>query len=95
MRRWVIQNCYFGAYNGAASDNADIRIQSNTDLLIRDCFFDIIPGDTYYINATGTNLGLIAHCWFGDAALDTDNEIIQGGLKVVDCMAVAGLGATT
>jgi len=95
MRRYVVRDCHFDSFNGAAIDNAYIRIRSNTDLLVYRCTFDIKPTDGYYINATGTNLGLIAHCWFGEADLDTDNEIIQGGLMVVDCMDVAGHAATT
>ena len=94
MRRNTIRDCHFCGFNGVAIDNAYIRIYSNTDLLIFRCTFEIKPTDGYYINATGTNLGLIAHCWFAEADLDTDAEIVQGGLTVVDCMDVAGHAAT-
>ena len=94
-RRHRIQDCMFFGYNGAANDNAYIRIYgSQTDLLIYRCTFDIIPGDTYYIQATGTNLGTIANCWFGDDSVDTDAEIIPGGLKVVTCWDVGGIATT-
>jgi hypothetical protein len=95
-RRLTIKDCVFQGNNGAAVATSYIRILGSTsEVLIAGCYFDIIPTDTYYINATGTNLGMIAHCWFCDADMDTDNEIIQGGLKVVDCMDVAGHSATT
>jgi len=94
MRRNVIRDCIFSGFNGAANDNAYIRVYSNTDLLIYRCTFEIKPTDTYYIQATGTNLGMIADCYFGEADLDTDAEIVQGGLTVVACYDVAGLATT-
>jgi len=95
-RRHRIQDCHFDSYNGAANDNAYIRILGvQTDLLIYRCTFDIKPTDTYYIQATGTNLGLIANCFFAEADLDTDAEIVQGGLTVVGCWDVAGIAAAT
>jgi len=94
-RRHRVQDCHFDSYNGAANDNAYIRIYgAETDLLIYRCTFDIIPTDTYYIHATGSNLGMIANCWFCDDSVDTDAEIVLGGLKVVTCWDVGGIATT-
>ena len=96
QRRVRIQDCHFDSFNGAANDEAYIRIFGSTsDLLIYRCTFDIKPTEGYYINATGSNLGLIADCYFAEADLDTDAEIVQGGLTVVGCYDVAGLAAAT
>ena len=95
QRRVRIQDCHIDSFNGAANDNAYIRILGpSTDLLIYRCTFDIIPTDTYYIQATGSNLGMIANCWFCDDSVDTDAEIVLGGLKVVTCWDVGGIATT-
>jgi len=83
MRRWQIRNCSFVGYNGAAIDNAYIYVRTNTDLLIRDCYFDICPTDTHWINATGTNLGMIANCYFDVADMTLSTGIVKGGLTAV------------
>ncbi len=80
QRRVCVRDCFFDGFNGAVIAEAYVRIYSNTDLLLRDCFFDILPTDTHYINATGTNLGLIANCHFGIANMTLSTAIIKGGL---------------
>lgn len=83
-RRYVIRDCYFGGTNGAAIDNAYIRILGScTDVLIHRCYFGILPTDTHFINATGSNLGLIAECWFDSADITLSTGIVKGGLTLV------------
>jgi len=84
QRRGVIEYCYFGGFNGALNDNAYVRILgSTTDFLMHDCYFGIIPADTHFINATGTNLGLIANCWFDSADITLSTGIVLGGITLV------------
>jgi hypothetical protein len=93
-RRHEVRNCFFDGYNGTAISNSYIRVQgSQTDLLIRDCFFSIVPS-TAFINATGTNLGLVANCFFDSADLST-GQIVEGGLTIVGAWDSAGINAST
>jgi len=80
QRRVAVKDCHFDSYNGAAIAEAYIRIYSNTDLLVKDCTFDILPTDTHFINATGTNLGLLSNLHFGIANMTLATAIIKGGL---------------
>ena len=84
QRRGVVENCYFGGFNGALNDNAYIRILgATTDWLCRDCEFGIIPNDTHFINATGTNLGLGTRLWFDSADMTLSTGIVKGGITYV------------
>jgi len=95
QRRVRIKDCHFDCFNGAANDNAYIRIYGpTTDLLIYRCTFDIVGGDGTYINATGTNLGLVADCFFGASDLST-TAIVEGGLKIVGAWDTGGINTST
>jgi len=83
-RRHVVRECYFGGTNGAAIAEAYIRILGTcTDMLIQRNVFGIIPTDTHFINATGSNLGLIVENWFDSADITLSTGIVKGGLTLV------------
>jgi hypothetical protein len=85
-RRHVVANCTFDSYNGAVIAEAYVRlVGTNTDFLLTRCNFDIMPTDTHWINATGTNLGLISDCYFGVADMTLATGIVKGGLMVSGC----------
>lgn len=84
QRRGVVEYCYFGGFNGALNDEAYIRILgATTDWFCHDCHFGIIPADTHFINATGTNLGLATSLWFDSADMTLSTGIVKGGITYV------------
>jgi len=96
-RHLKVFNCEWTDGNGVVPSGPCISIPAPcTEVLIRDCNFPQKPTGNVYISAAGSsNEGSIQHCFFGCADLDTDADILPGGMTVVACYDVGGLAATT
>ena len=82
-RRLRIRECLFQASNGSVVDTAYISINLYTEVLIDNCYFDLLPTDTNYVKAI-TSTGSIINCSFGIADMTLATGIIKGGLVAVN-----------
>ena len=68
------------------------------NILIKDCYFELLPADGHYMWFGAINTGLIANCYFNSADIscgtnDTTDEIYQatdGSPAVVGCYDCSG-----
>jgi hypothetical protein len=82
-RRLRIRECLFQASNGSVVDTAYISINLYTEVLIDNCYFDLLPTDTNYIKAI-TSTGSIINCSFGVADMTLATGVVKGGLVAVN-----------
>jgi hypothetical protein len=74
-RRLKILNCGFVEGNGATCATEYINIAGvASEVVIKDCYFGLIPTSAKYILATSTT-GIIANCYFADADLDLTDDL--------------------
>lgn len=71
--RPIIRNCEFIGGNANNMDAACIVTAAPVyDLMLRDCYFSVIPDSGVYLNIAGTtNTGIVANCYFGAADINT------------------------
>jgi hypothetical protein len=95
-RRFRIANNFFLANNGSAVANAYITyLAPLTDTLIVGNYFDQKPTAGYYIYSNAaSNTGLIGNNFFAEADLDTDAELVPGGMIVTAAYDVGGFATT-
>ena len=95
-RHLHVRDCEWFDANGGQADVAGIQIPAPaTEILIRDCHFGLKPASGVYIDTNGDNYGMISNCYFNEADLDTDAEILLGtGVKAVGCYDQAGIATT-
>ena len=91
-RRHRVENCWFGANNGAARTGPYFSIAgSQSEFLMKGCYFDQPTSTDEYISSTGVNDGLIADCYFADndmswgSTAEDEIRVASGTLAVVGC----------
>jgi len=97
-RRLTIRNCEWLDGNGTPPTSPCIYILPPcTEILIRDCFFpQEASASSCLISCAGSsNEGLLANCFFAVADLDTDLQILPGGILVVNMYDVSGRADST
>jgi len=83
-KRVVIQACEFIGGNSYNMATAPINTAAPCwDLIIRDCYFSVVP-DTTYLSIAGTdNTGLVANCYFGAADINAECTGLVAGTSGV------------
>jgi len=71
---------------------------AHKNMLIKDCYFELLPADSHYMHFGATNTGLVTGCYFNSADIscgtaDDTDEIYQGtdgSPAVVGCYDCSG-----